>query len=898
MGERSRWSANKVFTGRLAVLLLAGGDDHWSLQPIERPALPQLERSQWPRNPVDWFVLAQLKAAGLDPGPEADRPALIRRLTFDLTGLPPTPEEIDAFVADPDPDSYEHQVDRLLASPHFGERFGRMWLDVARFTESQGFEYDKLRERAWHYRDWVVASINADLPYDRFMMLQVAGDVLEPVAREGLVAAALLVCGPWDEAGNGQANETQKAITRQDELEDLIGTVCQAFLGMTVHCARCHDHKFDPIPQTDYYRMQSVFAGVRHGERALATAAEIDVREARLAEIARRQALLEGELAVLDARGRTRVLERRAPIGQPTVNAPVPRSRWRFEGDLSDEIGSLHGRLEGSARLERGRLLVDGSESHVITAPLKVDVREKTLEAWVALETLDQGGGAAISLETGDGQVFDAIVFGERQARKWIAGSNGFERTRDLDAAGEDRGPGELVQMAAVYRADGVIQLYRNGQLYGESWTPSSAPIDFRAGNAHLLFGMRHRGGANAFLRGEIEEASLYDRALTDDEVSQSFEASGFAMSETERVAALTPAEQIERSRLLTAIVEVRAERDGMPALELGYVGRREQPVPTALLMRGDVKSPGEVVTPGALSCVNVPFGDFPIAADAPEADRRRAFAFWLADPHNPLPARVIMNRLWQWHFGRGLVSTSSDLGRSASRPTHPELLDWLACELHERGWSLKSLHRTIVTSATYRQSSVCERRSLATDADNLLLWRFAPRRLEAEMVRDAILKVSGALDERIGGPSFRPFEALPFPANTYRPLDLDLPGFRRRSIYRMNVNSGKEPLLDVFDCPDPAIRTPVRGSTTTPLQALAMMNDPFVLREAERFANRVLDETDGGLPAAIDRAWRCALGRAPLETEAEEALVLAREHGLRLVTWTLFNATEFIDVR
>ena len=589
------------------------GTLHWSLTPLVMPAVPDNDA-----NPIDAFTRARLNEKNLTLSPEADRRTLIRRTTFDLIGLPPTPDEIDAFLVDSSPGAFAVVVDRLLASPQYGERWARHWLDVARFTESQGFEYDRLRENAWHYRDYVIKSFNQDKPYDQFMKEQVAGDVLDPVTSDGIVAASLLVCGAWDQAGNAQKNATQRAISREDELEDLIGVVGQSFLGLTINCARCHAHKFDPIPHEEYYRIKSVFEGVKHGERSIA-----DTSDAK--------------------------------------NSPKP---------------------------------------------------------------------------------------------------------------------------------------------------PEPVP-----------------GGVS-------------------------------------------------------------------------YAGIRVQPAPTRLLRRGDVNLPDAVITPGALSAVVDLDPDFGLSADAPEAQRRLKFAAWLADARNPLPARVMTNRVWHLHFGQGLVATPNDFGVSGARPSHPELLDWLAVKFIESGWSVKALHRLIMNSATYRQSATFNDAAAAVDADNQLLWRFSPRRLEAEAVRDAMLSVSGQINLKIGGPGFRPFTITEFNAAFYTIIDREEPEFNRRTIYRMNVNSGKDPLLDSFDCPDPSVKTPRRGVTTTPLQALELMNNSFVQRQANHFAERAMKSAGDDRNAGIRTAYLLAIGRGPTTDEFTRAAAAARERGLHSVCWALLNSTEFIYVR
>jgi hypothetical protein len=574
---------------------------HWSLQTLRLPEVPKVPGAT---SEVDAFIIAKLSGKGLVLSPQADRPTLIRRVTFDLTGLPPTPADIDAFIADDSPRAYEKLVERLLASPHYGERWGRHWLDVARYTESNGFEHDRPRDNAWHYRDYVIASFNGDKPYDRFMREQIAGDVLEPVTRDGIIAPSLLVCGPWDFASSIQKNPTQRAFAREDELEDLVGVVAQTFLGFTVNCARCHSHKFDPVPHEDYYRFKSVFEGVKHGERELT-----------------------------------------GPAGK-------------------------------------------------------------------------------------------------------------------------------------------------------------------------------------------------------------------------------------------------------------SYTGTREQPQPTHLLARGDVKSPKQTVTPGGLSAVADIDADFGLSADAPEAQRRLKFADWLADARNPLPARVMANRVWHFHFGQGLVSTPNDFGVGGAQPSHPELIDWLASKFIASGWSVKALHRLIIHSAAYRQSSAFDEHAASVDADNVLLWRFTPRRLEGEAVRDAMLAASGQLNPAMGGPSFRPFTITDFNASFYHLMDRAEPEFNRRTVYRMNVNSGRDPLLDAFDCPDPSVKTPRRGVTTTPLQALELMNNSFVQRQAAKLAERSMKDGVGDFPRAIQTAYRLALGRVPAGEESSRALTAARERGMESVCWALLNSTEFIYVR
>jgi len=893
---------------------------HWAYQPLRRPELPGSG------HPVDAFVQATLRTNGLSPSPPAPPRELLRRVYFDLIGLPPTPAEVDAFVreceTEPVPESgsgrpagaaYVRVVDRLLASPHYGERWARHWLDIVRFTESQGFEYDRPRDHAWPYRDYVVRAFNADMPYDRFMREQVAGDVLEPVTADGIVAASLLVCGPWDQAGSSQANIAQRTVTREDELEDLLGTVGQTFLGLTVNCARCHDHKFDPIPLTDYYRLKSVFDGVKHGDRPVEGAADAKAREERLTRAKRELERAQAELSRIEALGVQRALALQAPDRSPEPG-PVPFQRWDFTRAAA---AAPSGQAFDGAVIAEGQLQLPRAGAYFQSPPLDRDLREKTLEAWVSLNDLKQGGGAAISLETADGRQFDALVFGERQPRKWMAGSEGFARTRDVEAPEENAAAGTWVHLAAVYSADNRVALYRNGEPYGEPYTAGPL-VAFRVGDARVTLGRRHLGGGKPWLTGAIRHAALHDRALDAQEVKAAFRSGGFSVPPEAMLAQLNADERAAREAALAQVAQsTEAVKAAGKSGPLAYAGVRRQPEPTKVFLRGDVKKAGEVVAPGALSLFPTVPGDLGLTPDAPEAERRRRFADWLANVRNPLPARVLVNRVWQFHFGQGLVATPSDFGLSGARPTHPELLDWLASEFIASGWRMKTLHRLILTSETYRQTSGGRQPEVGSqnhgtgliptsnlalpiskDADNTLLWRFLPRRLEAEAVRDAMLAVSGQLNPALGGPSFRPFTTSEYGATFYHLFDRGEPEFNRRTLYRMNINSGKEPLLDAFDCPDPSVRTPRRGVTTTPLQALSVMNGSFVQRQASALAERALKSAGGDLTQAVAGAFELALSRPATGPERTRAEAAARERGLASVCWALLNSTEFVHVR
>jgi hypothetical protein len=587
------------------------GPDWWSLRPLVRPAVPGVRDPGWVRTPVDAFILAALEAKGLRPAPAADRRTLIRRVTFDLHGLPPTPEEVAAFVHDPAPDAYERLLDRLLASPRYGERWGRHWLDVVHYGDTHGYDKDKRRDHAWPYRDYVIRSFNADKAYSRFVQEQLAGDVLTPGDPDGVIATGFIAAGPWDFVGHVELREgtVEKAKTRLLDRDDMVSNAIGTFLSLTVHCARCHDHKFDPIPQKDYYRLQAVFSGVERGDRPY------------------------------------RAGQPRAKAG-PLVYAVLPRS---------------------------------------------------------------------------------------------------------------------------------------------------SRPI-------HVL-------------------------------------------------------------------------------------------------PRGDVERPAERVNPGGLTCVAGPDPEFRLARPDHEGDRRAALAAWVTDRSNGLTWRSIVNRVWHYHFSRGLVDTPNDFGWNGGRPTHPELLDWLAIEFRDGRQSLKELHRLILRSAAYRQSSRHEPAFAKLDADNRYLWRMNRQRLDAESIRDAVLAVSGKLDPRMGGPGFELFRFKDDHSPVYDHSALEKinnPAAWRRTVYRFTVRSVPNPFLECLDCADPNLNVPVRNTTLTALQALALLNDPFIIDQAEHLATR-LRRGSGELAAQIEAAYNLAFARPPTAAEKEALTDYATRHGLANACRLLFNANEFV---
>ena len=473
------WGAEPLDPFRYTTATRAGYD-WWAWQPLQHVTVPHTSPADGAREAIDAFVRQRLAEHGILPSEPADARTLVRRLYFDLWGLPPDPDEVRCFCQNPTDEAYEALVDRLLASPHYGERWGRQWLDVVRFGESDGFERNAPRESAWPYRDWVISALNRDLPYDQFVRLQLAGDHLQPDL-EGAAAAGFLVAGLHNTVVG--SSQRMQRLARQDELEEIIGTVGQTFLGLTVNCARCHDHKFDPISTGEYYQLIAAIDGVTHGERQLPVS---DVAQA-LGDVRQRITRLEVSIGAIEDQARDRILaERRTNPDAPRPLPPRPYATWTFEDSPRDQQGRLHAELIGGARLEQGSLIVDGSSAFARTAALDKDLGEKTLAAWVVLDNLAQRGGGIISVETSGGEVFDGLVFGEQEAGRWMAGSNGFQRTKSFQGPAETGAVDQPVHLAIVYRADGTIAGYRNGMPYGTPY--QTEPVRFRGRIARPLW--------------------------------------------------------------------------------------------------------------------------------------------------------------------------------------------------------------------------------------------------------------------------------------------------------------------------------------------------------------------------------------------------------------------------
>jgi hypothetical protein len=775
-----------------------------------------------------------------------------------------------------------------------------------RFGESNGFEYDQPRDNAWPYRNWVIQALNQDMPYDEFVRLQLAGDVLHPNDPPSAAATGFLVAGPHNTTL--PANEPMRMTMAQDELEDLVGVVGQTFLGLTANCARCHDHKFDPISQHEYYQLAATLTGVTHGERTLRVALTEEATQ-KIADIELRLSAIDEELKTIEDPIRVAILRERQDAQPDLPRPPEAFATWEFDTDLNgrlrggiaDSQTTLVGTANGSARLEDGCLVLDGQSAFVKTQPIPTDIREKTLETWVMLDNLDQRGGGVISLQTKNGDIFDAIVFGEREPRRWMAGSNSFARTQSFGGDEEADATRRPVHIAIVYQADGTIIGYRDGLAYGQPYR-ANALQSFSAGDGQLLFGLRHDSpGGNRILAGRIQRAQLYDRALSAEEIAASAQVGDQNfVTEAQLLARLTPLQRQRRRGLTDESQRLRTEREALADSQLQklYTCVSSTPGVSHVLHRGSVTDLGAEVAPGGLSAVVGIESNFGLAVDASDAERRLKLAEWITHGDNPLFARVMVNRLWHYHFGRGLVTTPSDFGYNGGLPSHPELLDWLAQQFRESGYRLKPLHRLIVTSATYRQSSTANAESVAVDANNRLLWRKSPHRLDAEEIRDAVLVVTDALNREVGGQGYRDVRHYPFKgSNFYESIDESQLESHRRTVYRFSPRGGHNPFLDTFDCPDPSALTPSRATTTTPLQALALMNNALVFDMSNKFAARLVREAGDKLDEQIKSAFLIAFGRPASVEEVRMSSGFAEEFGLASLCRVLLNSNEFLYV-
>ena len=687
---------------------------YWAFTNPTRHQVPAVTNAAWSRNPIDAFLFSAMKARGLTPAAPADKRALVRRAYLDVLGLPPTPAEIDTFVTDRTPEAWPRLVDRLLASPHYGERWARHWMDLARYADSGGFEFDVDRPEMHRYRDYLIDAFNTDKPYDQFVTEQIAGDELDQPSDAAIIATGFLTLGP-ESGGN-----------RQDALDDLVATTSLTFMGMTVNCARCHNHKFDAIPQKDYYRIQSVFFSTRAVDHPLAPSHEVAANEA---ERQRMDALIK----------------------------PLQAKKLGIEKPYHDQIVARE----------------------VAKLPEYLQIAWRTPAA-----------------ERTEGQRLNVVQ---------------IEETLSV---------GSLRKL--VHEED-VVALMPEGVK-----------------------------AAHAKVTAEIG-----------------------------------------------ALEDTRPPR--LPSARV--IGERTRtPQPSYFLHRGSADAPGSEMAPGVLSAAHAGEWQFPSPPAAARSSwRRRGFAEWLVHRGNPLTARVMVNRLWQHHFGEGIVRTPSNFGKMGEPPSHPELLDWLAVEFMDKGWRLKAMHRLMLTSQAYQMSSGDVRASVAIDRENRFFWRMPRLRLDAETVRDAVLATAGTLQRTIGGPAIFPYiDPDLFEKSSRRDWkgmpDSD-PATWRRSLYVFSKRSIRYPMFEAFDQPNLVNSTDRRNRTTIAPQALILMNNPMVLFQAGTFAERVRAEAGADVGRQVDRAFLLALGRGPDAAERTRAIGFIGESpsGLEEFCHVLFNLNEFI---
>ena len=873
--------------------------DWWSLEPLKRPRVPQstparsqTAPSKLPEsdlrfresvNPIDAFVEAGLKARGLRPSGETGRRTLIRRLYFDMLGLPPTPEEIEAFSRDPDSQAYEKLVDRVLAASQYGERWARHWLDVVHYGETHGYDKDKPRPNSWPYRDYVIRAFNEDKPYGRFVQEQVAGDVLFPFTRDGIEALGFLAAGPWDLIGHEEVPETKidGKIARHLDRDDMAMNTIETFNSLTVQCAQCHNHKFDPISTEDYYSVQAVFAALDRTNKKY----DADPAVAK-------------ERAALDERVKT-VLTRKQALNRRIV----ARAGEKLNA-IDQKIASLEKVATKSEAFGYHSAIAKSSDN---TKWVQVDLGRSVALSRIVLHPCQDDYN-----NIGEGFGFPARF--KVEVSEDVECKQGVKVVREHH---EDV-PNPKLQESGF---DVAGQSARYIRVTATKLAPRKDDYIFALAelSAFDTQGKEVASGTAVTALDSIEAPPRWGKAnLTDGWYP------GAGVGETGKLAAL----RAERTNLLASLTRegereqiaqlerdlsgMEAELAKLPPQSVVYAGavhygtgnfagtgpKDGKPRPIFILPRGDVQKPGREVGPGALSAV-APGARFELPAGHAEGARRAALAKWLTDSEHPLTWRSIVNRIWQYHFGRGLVETPNDFGHMGALPTHPELLDWLAVEFRDGGQSFRKLHRLILTSATYRQSSASNPDFEKMDGDNRFLWRMNRRKLEAEAVRDSVLFVSGKLDLRMGGPSFQDFmmdKPEHSPHYEYQLHDPEDPKSHRRSIYRFIVRSQPAPFMAALDCADPSMQVGRRNEGGSPLQALALLNNSLMLAMSKHFAAKI-EHGSGDLPARVGRAYYEAVGRPPAPDQLGALVAYAREFGLANFCRVLFNLNEFAFV-
>jgi hypothetical protein len=937
---------------------------HWSFLPVQDPELPSPVNLTWARNPVDRFILSRLEQEMLQPAPEADRVPWLRRVYLDLTGLPPSPEQLEAFVMDTRSDAHAIVVDELLASPRYGERWAQPWLDVVRYADTHGFEVNTERPNAWPYRDYVIRAFNEDRPYDQFIREQLAGDAFGEDAATGfLVTASVLL--------PGQIGKDAPSIrlARQDALDEIVVNVGQTFLGLSVGCARCHDHMFDPISQTDYYAMQAFFAGVAYGERTLRTP-EAEARRKETETLMIRVREIDQSLAQFAPLADVHFDQQ--PTSDPTLNlesfTPLDARFVRFtihDANTHPTLGLIEPCIDEleiftdeatprNVALASNGTKVTVSGSRASRPPEQVNdgqygdprgwISDEKGRGWVQLELpeltrinqiqwgRDRTGrhvdrlAIAYTLEAGPApdqmtrlvhhaparppvnarQNTDRFAPVKTQRLRFtILQTNSLEPCIDelevFDTHGRNR-----ARTATITSSGDTFVAHRhelrqiNDGAYGNqrSWMSNEdgkgwVEIDFHEKQTidRVVWGRDREGKYSdrlatgyqiEIVNGSGEWVTVAGSMDRQDYRSEKTPAATFSVAGLNEEEAKTATRLLEEKHALEA--RIKTDEEGQKA----FAGSFRAPDVIHVLYRGDPEQPREEVAPAMLHALS----EMKLAKDTPEQERRIDLARWISDPTHPLTARVMVNRIWQGHFGTGLVSTPSDFGKNGTLPSHPELLDWLSAEFIRSDWSVKHLHRLITCSSTYRQSNRIDPAVRLKDGDDRLLARFPSRRLEAEVIRDAIIQVSGRLNLKMYGRGFDLFDKRGG-LTGFKPVESFRGEGLRRMIYAHKVRRESDGVFGAFDCPDAGQSTARRAISTTPIQALNLFNSRFILEASEALATRAYTEAGEGDP--IQRAWLLALGRKPTSEERADAEALVASDGLPSLGRALFNTNEFL---
>ncbi len=862
----------------------------WSLQPIATVVPPESSES----NPIDRFVFSKLAEHGLRPSRQADRGTLIRRIYFDLIGLPPSPDDVRTFVGATDEHAYESLVDRLLASKDFGQRWARHWLDIAHYADTHGFERDQRRDNAWRYRDYVIRSFNHDKPYDQFIREQIAGDVLSPDDPEAVIATGFLAAGPFDFVGQVETQSSSlRRAARAADLDDMLTQVMTSTIGMTVNCARCHDHKLDPITQSEYYELTAIFAGLKRADRDT-SATERKVFDA---ETSRLKSAMDGVSLKL-AKMKASHIDLADVVGGGNgygtgkkghgIDVRSGKIQPSFVGDLENIKAGEYSRSQ--LPLIDGVFVPASGETQISSTGLVAhDLPKHSGKGWdgirngpvnsqfsTALGSIDfaSPGHSMIGLHANAGITFDLGAL-----RKSAGFADVCLFTTTVGYGGQPPTPSADFWILVDGELQSHAKLGRNDTV--------SVALEITPDKQFLTLVSTDGGDGYS-----MDQISYGDPRLAD---------------KNPKVIDAATIEQIVALEQELQRLDQEFKSLVQPAVFYGIVA--EQPPETKVLVRGNPETPGESVNPGTLRFggARVQFGP----AEMSDSERRIALANWITDPSNPLTARVIVNRLWHWHFGRGIVGTPSDFGFGGERPSHPELLDWLAAELLRSKWSLKHIHRLIVTAKTYQMTSRIDafqpdadrsqqkdqtQDARSIDVDNRLLWRMNTSRLPAESIRDAVLSITGKLNSQMDGPGYRDFDYEEAYAPIYTYKTADEPELWRRSIYRYIVRTTPQQFLLTLDCPDPANLTPRRSVTTTALQSLALFNNEFMLLQSRYFAER-LEREAASQDAQIELAFQLAFGRSVSADEREAAKSLMNQYGLMHLCRVLFNASEFVNV-